>query len=327
MTSRRAFISLLGGAAAWPTAARAQQAVIPVVGFLRITTEASALGLVAPFRRGLNERGFIEGKNVTVEYRWADNQSERLPALADDLVRRRVDVITATDAQTTLIAMKRTADIPIVFVFGNDPVRLGVVSSLNRPEGNVTGVSFFNTDLASKRLGILNELVPSAAVIAVLVDASNAENARVALKDIQAGASAIGREIVVADVAGERDFDPAFARFIQQRAGALLATGGPFFNGHRRRITALALRHGLPAIFNVRAYAEVGGLMSYGTSQAEAYRNAGVYVGRILNGTKPAELPVLLPTKFELVINLATARALRIEIPPMLLARADEVIE
>ena len=212
-------------------------------------------------------------------------------------------------------------------MFGNDPVRLGVVASLNRPEGNVTGVSFINTDLGSKRLGLLHELVPTAVVIAVLVDASNTENALIALRDIHAGARAIGREIVVADVAGERDFDLAFARFAQQRAGALLVTGGPFFNGHRRQIAALALRHGLPAVFNVRGYAEVGGLMSYGTSQTDAYRNAGIYVGRILNGAKPAELPVLLPTKFELVINLATAKALGLEIPPMLLARADEVIE
>jgi putative ABC transport system substrate-binding protein len=326
--SRRQFISLLGGAAAvWPCAARAQQPTIPVIGFLRITTEASALGLLAAFRRGLGELGFIEGKNVAVEYRWADNQFERLPALAADLVRRQVAVITATDARTTLISMKATSTIPIVFVFGNDPVRLGLVASLNRPEGNVTVVSFINTDLASKRLGLLHELVPAALVIAVLVDASNTENALIALKGIQAGARAIGREIVIADVAGERDFDLAFAKFAQQRAGALMVTGGPFFNGHRRRVAALALRHGLPAVFNVRGYAEVGGLMSYGTSQTDAYRNAGIYVGRILNGAKPAELPVLLPTKYELVINLATAKALGIDVPPMLLARADEVIE
>jgi putative ABC transport system substrate-binding protein len=327
MRRRNFILGFAGSTIAGPLASHAQQPAIPVIGFLRITTEASASDLLAAFRRGLGELGYIEGRNVAIEYRWADNQPERVSALAAGLVRRPVDAIVATDAQTTLSAMKETAKIPIVFVFGNDPVRLGMVASLNRPEGNVTGVSFFNTDLASKRLGLLHELLPTAAVIAVLVDASNTENANIALRDIQLGARAIGREIVVADVADERGFDLAFASFGQHRAGALLVTGGPFFNGHRRRIAALALRHGLPAIFNVRGYAEVGGLMSYGTSQTDAYREAGVYVGRILNGAKPAELPVLLPTKFELVINLGTAKALGIEIPPMLLARADDVIE
>jgi putative ABC transport system substrate-binding protein len=323
---RREFITLLGGAAAWPLAARAQQPM-PVIGFLRVTTAASAAHLMAAFRRGLGDLGFVEGRNVAIESRWADNQPDRLPALAADLVRRQVTVIVATDSQATLTSKEATATIPIVFVFGNDPVRLGVVTSLNRPDGNVTGVSFVNTDLGSKRLGLLDELVPTARLIAVLVDASNSEGESVTMRDAQVGARAIGRQIVVAKVAGERDFDLAFAKFVQQGAGALLVTGGPFFNGHRRRLAALAIRHALPAIYAVREYVEAGGLMSYGTSQTDAYRRAGAYAGRILKGAKPAELPVLLPTKFELVINLATAKALGLEVPPTLLARADEVIE
>ena len=325
---RREFITLLGGAAAaWPFAARAQQRALPVIGFLRVTPAASAVHLLAAFHQGLGELGFVEGQNVAIEYRWADNQADRLPALAAELVRGEVAVIAATDSRATLISKQATATIPIVFVFGGDPVRLGVVSSLSRPDGNVTGVSFINTDLGAKRLGLLAELVPKAAVIGVLVDASNPEGEAVTMRDAQDGGRAIGREIVAAKVTGERDFDPAFARLVRERAGALLVTGGPFFNGQRRRIAALSIRHALPAVFNVREYAEAGGLMSYGTSSTDAYRQAGVYVGRILKGARPAELPVLLPTKFELVINLAIAKALGIEVPPTLLARADEVIE
>ena len=327
---RRELISFVVGAAAssvcWPRVARAQQSM-PVIGFLRLTTAASSVHLLAAFRRGLGELGFLEGQNVAIEYRWADQQADRLPALAADLVRRRVAVIAATDLHATGASKAATATIPIVFVFGNDPVRLGVVTSLNRPEGNVTGVSFINTDLGAKRFGLLHELVPEAAIVAVLVDANNPEAEGVTMRDAQEGAHTIGRQIVIAKVASERDFDPAFASFVRQGAGALFVTGGPFFNGQRRRIAALALRHALPAVYSVREYVEVGGLMSYGTSQTDAYRRAGAYVGRILKGAKPAELPVLLPTRFELVINLATAKALGLEVPPQLLARADEVIE
>jgi putative ABC transport system substrate-binding protein len=324
---RRDFITVLGAsAAAWPLAVHAQQPTLPVIGFLRISTKARSEHLVAAFKSGLAELGFDEGRNVATEYRWADNRAE-LPALASDLVRRRVAAIVATDLFAARTTKEATATIPIVFVFGNDPVRMGIVASLNRPDKNVTGVSFVNTDLGAKRLGLLHELVPKAATIAVLVDTNNPEGEAVTMRDAQEGARAIERQIVVATVAAERDFDPAFAKFVQHGAGAMLVTGGPFFNGQRRRIAAMAIRHALPAAFTVREYAEVGGLMSYGTSQTDAYRSAGTYVGRILKGAKPAELPVLLPTKFELVINLATAKTLGIEIPTTLIARADEVIE
>jgi putative ABC transport system substrate-binding protein len=262
---RRDVIGLLGGAAAWPLAARGQPPSIPVVGYLRMGTAARSTHLLTGFRRGLGEQGFIEGQNVAVEYRWADDRSA-LSALAADLVRRQAAVIVATDSHATLVAKQATATVPIVFVFGNDPVRLGVVASLNRPEGNVTGVSFVNTDLGAKRLELLHELVPKAAVLAALVDASNPEGQSVTLRGALDAARVLGRQVVVATVAGERDFDLAFAKFVQQGAGALLVTGGPSFNGQRRRIAALAIRHALPAVFNVREYADVGGLMSYGTS-------------------------------------------------------------
>ena len=283
--------------------------------------------LLGTFCQGLSELGFVEGQNVAIEYRWGAYQTDLLPALAADLVRRQVAVIVATDLQATLEFKAATTRIPIVFIIGNDPVRSGVVTSLNRPEGNVTGVSFVNADLGTKRLGLLHEVVPNVAVIAVLVDANNPESETVVMRDAQEGARALGWQIVVAKVASERDFDHAFATFVQRKVGALLVTGGPFFNGRRRRIAALAIRHAVPAIYAVREYVEAGGLMSYGTSQTDAYRRAGAYVGRILKGAKPAELPVLLPTKFELVINLATAKALGLDIPATLLARADEVIE
>jgi putative ABC transport system substrate-binding protein len=324
---RREFISIACGAVAGlPLAARAQQQARPVLGFLRVSTASRTQHLLDAFHRGLGELGFVDGQNVAIEYRWADSL-DQLPALTADLVRRQVAVIVATDSRSAVTSKEATATIPIVFVFGNDPVRLGIVDSLSRPDRNVTGVSFVNTDLGSKRFGLLHELVPRAKVIAVLVDDRNPEGATVTMRDAQAGVEAIGGQIVAARVASEADFDPAFARFVQQGASALFVTGGPFFNGQRRRIAALAIRHALPAAFSTREYVEAGGLMSYGTSQTDAYRSVGVYVGRILKGAKPADLPVLLPTKFDLVINLATAKAIGVAVPPTLLARADEVIE
>jgi putative tryptophan/tyrosine transport system substrate-binding protein len=326
---RREFMTLLGGATApaWPRWAEAQQPAMPVIGFLRNTAPAGAAHLVGALRQGLSELGFVEGQNVAIEYRWTDHHIDRLPALAADLVRRGVAVIVATDSEATRVSKSATATIPIVFIFGNDPVRLGIVANLNRPDGNVTGVSFIHTDLGPKRMGLLHELVPTAAVVAVLVDAENAEFETVQIRDAEEGARALGWQIVVAKVTREPDLKAAFATFVQQGAGALLVGGGPFFNGHRRQIAALAIRHAMPAIYPQREYIEAGGLMFYGTSQTDAYRRAGAYVGRILKGATPAELPVLLPTKFSLVINLAIAKALGLEIPATLLAQADEVIE
>ena len=323
---RREFISIACGAmAGLPLAARAQQAR-PVIGFLRLSTASRTQHLLDAFHRGLGELGFADGQNVAIEYRWADSL-DQLPALTADLVRRQVAAIVATDSRSAVASKEATATIPIVFVFGNDPVRLGIVGSLSRPDRNVTGVSFVNTDLGAKRFGLLHELAPRAKVIAVLVDDRNPEGATVTMRDAQAGVEAIGGQIVAARVAGEPDFDTAFAKFVQQGASALFVTGGPFFNGQRRRIAASSIRHALPATFSTREYVEAGGLMSYGTSQTDAYRSVGVYVGRILKGAKPADLPVLLPTKYDLVINLATAKAIGVAVPPTLLARADEVIE
>jgi putative ABC transport system substrate-binding protein len=321
--NRREFISLLSGAAvAWPSAARAQQ---PVVGFLRSSSAAGSAPLVDAFRQGLNEVGFVEGRNVGVEYRFADDQDDRLPEMAAELVRRQVAVIYANGIAVPA-AKAATATIPIVFTTGFDPVRTGLVADLSRPGGNVTGVVFTVTDLAAKQLGLLHELVPKAAIIAVLWDPNQPE-LEVELREIEAAGRTIGRQILVVKAASEREFNAAFATIVQAGAGALLVRGSPVFFNRRRQLVALATRHALLASYTSRDYAEVGGLMSYGPSFTDAHRRAGIYVGRILKGAKPAELPIEMATKFDLVINLATAKAIDLDIPPMLLARADEVIE
>jgi putative ABC transport system substrate-binding protein len=326
VSNRRDFITLLGGAAAvWPLAAHAQQPAMPVIGFLRSTSSAPFAGLVASFRRGLNEAGLVEGRNVTVDYRWADNQPAQLPALVAELIGRKVAVIVG-NVDAAHAAKAATATIPIVFVVGSDPVAAGLVANLNRPGGNLTGVSFFDTPLAAKRLSLLNELLPQAGVIAVLLDANFAER-DAETRELSAAAKAIGRQMTIVKIGSEGEFDSAFATIVQSGARGLLVGSGPFFNTQRRRIVALATRHAIPAIYVIREFVEAGGLMSYGASQEDAYRRAGIYVSRVLKGEKPGDLPVELPTKFDLTINIATAKALGLEVPPTLLAGADEVIE
>ena len=323
---RREFITLLGGAAAaWPLAARAQQPAMPVIGFLRSTPATGFAYIVDHFRQGLNDAGFVEGKNVAIEYRWADNQQDRLPGLAADLMRRQVAAIVGAGVPAARAGKAATATTPIVFVIGADPVRVGLVASINRPGGNITGV-VFSVELVAKLLGMLHELVPKASIIAVLRD-PNRPDVESQSRDLEEAARAIGRQILMVNAANEREFHAAFAKVVQAGAGGLLIPGSVFFFSQRRLLVALAARHALPTVYNLREYAEVGGLVSYGQSQSDAYRRAGVYVGRILKGAKPADLPVLQSTKFELVINLSTATALSLEIPDKLLALADEVIE
>ena len=326
MIRRREFITLLGGAAAWPLAARAQQPAMPVIGFLRSSTASGSAHLVVAFRQGLTETGFVEGQNVAIEYRFADDRPDRLPGLAADLAARQVALIVGNTVSVVQSAKAATTTTPILFVTGSDPVRTGLVASLNRPGGNITGVTFTTIDLAAKQLGLLHELVPNSSVIAVLRDPDQPERES-ELRAIEEAGQAISRRIVILTAASEREFAPAFGSISKAGVGALLVRGGPFFLSQRRQLVALAARYGVPANYVTRDYAEVGGLMSYGASQADAYRRAGIYAGRILKGAKPGDLPVDLPTKFELVINLATAKAFGLEIPPMLLARADEVIE
>ena len=322
---RREFITLLGGAAgAWPLAARAQQAVLPVIAFLRSTTAAGSAHVVAAFRQGLNEAGFIEGQNVVIEYHWADDTVDRLPGLAADLARRSVAVIVANGLTAAAATKTATATTPIVFATGADPVRTGLVASLNRPGGNVTGVIFTTTDLSGKQLGLLHELVPKAAVIAALRDPNTPEIER-ELRDLEVAGRAIGRQILLVKAAG--DFNAAFAMMVRAGAGALFVGGGQAYLSHRRQLVALAARHTLPAVYVAREFVEAGGLMSYGSSGTDAYRQVGNYAGRILKGEKPADLPIQINTKFELIINLGTAKAIGVDVPPMLLARADEVIE
>jgi putative tryptophan/tyrosine transport system substrate-binding protein len=323
--NRRDLITLLGGAAAWPLAARSQQPALPVVGFLRSTAAASSAHLVDAFRQGLTEAGFVEGQNVTIDYRWADDQDNRLAALTADLVRRQAAVIV-TNSIGVRVAKTVTATTPLVFVAGSDPVRTGLVPSLNRPGGNVTGVTFTIIDLVAKQLGLLHELVPNAAVVAVLRNPNQPE-LEYEMRDAEEAGRVIGRRILIVKAVGEAEFNAAFATIVQAGAGALLVRGGPVFLNRRRLLVTLANRHGLPASYVTRDYPEVGGLMSYGPSQTDAYRRAGIYAARILKGAKPGDLPVDQATRFDLVINLATAKALGLEVPATLLARADEVIE
>lgn len=325
---RRDFIVLISGVAAFrPLAARAQQATMPLVGFLNSTSAASWRHLVESFRRGLGETGFIEGQNVAIEFRWAEGQYDRLPALADDLVRRRVAVIVATGGDASGRAAKAaTATIPIVFTSGGDPVREGLVASFNRPGGNATGVNLLLTAIEGKRLELLREMVPTAALIAVLLNPANAAVGG-QVNDFQAAARSAGQQLHILRASNDGEIDAAFAAAAELRVGALLVASDPFFNSRRERLAELASRYAIPAIYELREYAAAGGLMSYGINLAEAYRLVGVYTGRILKGDKPAELPVQQLTKFEFIINLKAAKALGIEVPPGLLARADEVIE
>ena len=325
---RREFITLLGGAtAAWPLAARAQQPKVPVVGFLRDTSLADAMHLVAAFRQGLKEAGFIEGQNVMVEYRSAEHQLHRLPALVADLVRQQVALFVG-NTESALAAKSANTTVPIVFVTGGDPVMLGFVSSLNRPGGNATGVSFLTSASGTKRLELLRQIMPKAAAIAVLVDVNpNSPQAEDERKDVQAAAHAIGQELIVVEAGSDRDIEAAFATFTQRGAGALLVGTGSSLYSRRARLVALAAQHRIPTIYILREFVTAGGLMSYGTSITDAYRLAGVYAGRILKGEKPADLPVQQSTKFAFLINLRTAKALGLEIPDKLLALADEVIE
>jgi ABC-type uncharacterized transport system substrate-binding protein len=323
--NRRAFIRLLAAsAAAWPLAARAQQPAMPVIGFLRSSPEAGFGHIVAAFRQGLGEAGYAEGRNLSIEFRWAGGDLAGVSALAADLVRRQVAVIVANYGAMPA-AMAATKTVPIVFVSGEDPVTGRLVASLNRPGGNVTGVSFFDIPLGSKRFGLLHELVPQGARIALLLDPSSVGAAE--LGALEAAALASGRQIAVIRATNEAELDDAFAAISGSGAGALLVGGGPMFIRHRRQLVALVARLAIPAIYVLREFVEVGGLMSYGSSQTDAYRRAGVFVSRILKGEKPADMPVELPTRFELVLNLGTAKALRLTIPPGVLAIADEVIE
>jgi putative tryptophan/tyrosine transport system substrate-binding protein len=323
---RREFISLFGGAAAWPLAARAQQQAMPVIGFLRSTPSAPFASLLPAFREGLNEEGFTDGHNVAIEERYADNHPERLPGLAADLVARKVSVIVG-NSLAVMAARAATATIPIVFVTGDDPVRSGLVVSLGRPGGNLTGVTFFALgNLTTKRVEILHEFVPTAEIIAVLID-PNYPGSEADLPLVEAAARALGRRTMATRVRSEGEFERAFAGFIRVGAGAVLVSGSPFFTSQRQALAALSARHALPAIYDQRDYVIAGGLVSYAASFAGAYRQAGVYVGRILKGAKVSELPVLQPTTFELAINMKTAKAFGLTVPQSILLRADEVID
>jgi putative ABC transport system substrate-binding protein len=323
---RRDFIKAITvSAAAWPLASHAQKSAMPVIAFLNITSAAGSEHLVAAFEQGLKEVGFVEGQNIAIDYRWGNNQIDRLPGLAADLIRRQPAVIIGSTLATRAI-MAATTTIPIVFVGSSDPVRTGLVASLNHPGGNITGAVFASADLAAKRLGLLHDLVPKSVAIAALFH-PDAPGADLHMEEVEKAGQTIGRQVLIVKVTDEREFHAAFATIVQQSAGGLLIGSGPYFLSRRRQLAALATRYVLPSCASLRNYAEAGVLMSYGSSQADAYRRAGIYAGRILKGATPANMPVELASKIDFVINMATAKALGLNIPPNLLTLADELIE
>ena len=324
---RREFITLLGGAVTWPLAARAQQAAIPVIGFISGRSPTDSEALATAFRRGLTETGFIEGRNVAIEYRWAEYHNERLPAMVADLVRLKVAVIAAIGGTPTVMAAKAaTATIPIVFAMGSDPVTSGVVTSLNQPGGNVTGVTFFTVPLGSKRLEFLRDFVPKATTVAVLANPESAVS-RTDGANVSAAAQSVGLQAHLINASTEGQIEAAFKVTLERRIDALLVTADIFFLGQRQQLVALASRHAIPVVYALREFVVAGGLMSYGASETDAFRSAGAYVAKVLNGAKPGDLPVMLPTKFELAINLKTAKALGLTVPLIMQMTADEVIE
>ena len=324
---RREFITLIGGAAAgWPLAASAQQAAMPVIGFLHGTSLETNVDRLRGFHRGLKDIGYVEGENVTIVYRWAEGQNDRLPALAAELVQRQVAVIAAGSFASALAAKATTTTIPIVFVAAEDPVSRGLVASLARPGGNLTGINFFNVEVTAKRLELLRELVPGATRVAVLVNPANPAT-ETTLRDVEPAARAMGLQLQVLQASTSREIDAAFATFVRERPDALFVGGDSFFGSRRFQLVNLASRHAVPTTFSNRDFAEVGGLISYGANPADAYRQVGVYAGRILKGAKPADLPVVQSTKLELVINAQTARTIGLTVPDKLLVAADEVIE
>jgi putative ABC transport system substrate-binding protein len=331
LVRRRDFFSLLGGAAAaplWPLTVRAQQAAMPVIGYLHSASPGPFAHLVAAFREGLKQSGFVEGRNVAIEYRFAEGQYDRLPALAADLVRRQVNVIVAAAGGPPILAAKAaTKTIPIVFSLGVDPVRMGLVASLNRPGGNITGVVVLAPQMEGKRLGLLREIVPKAPLVAVLLNPKNTANFDIQVSEVREAAHATGQRIQILSANTDQEIDAAFASLADLRAGALLVGADPSFNNRRDRIVALAARYAIPAIYEQREFAVAGGLMSYGTSLTDGYHQVGIYTARVLRGEKPADLPVIQSTKFEFVINLKTAKALGLDVPPELSARANEIIE
>jgi putative tryptophan/tyrosine transport system substrate-binding protein len=323
---RRDFLGVLGGAAAWPLTARAQQPAMPVIGFLNSGSPGPYHHLVAGFQQGLKETGYVEGQNIAIEYRWAEGHYDRLSGMAADMVRRQVTVIAAMTTPAALAAEAATTTIPIIFDTAGDPVRLGLVASLNRPGRNITGVTQLGSELVSKRLGLLHDLIPTATIIGLLVNPTDPRT-KTQTRDMQEAANVLGLQIHVLNATTEGEINTAFAKLAQLRVGALIVGTGELFNSRPEQLAALAARQGVPAIYQAREFVAVGGLMSYGASRTDAYRQAGIYVGRVLKGAKPAELPVLQSTKFELVINLTTAKTLGLTVPAGVFSIVDEVIE